>query len=207
MPNSVVTPPPGAGINARRSAETRAALLDATVECLATDGYAKTTTGRIAERAGLSRGAQLPYFRSRTDLLAAAMAHLAEQRLADFTARIGGGEVSVADCVDILWASHQPPMFDATLELWVAARTDPELQGRMLEVEREVTTSLFQAVDTALGDLTQRPGFADDFVYVLASMRGLALLQISIGPNARLLETRWRHMRGELIRALEAPQV
>lgn len=202
MPTSALTGQPDEGIQARRRAETRAALLDATVECLAGDGYAKTTTGRIAERAGLSRGAQLPYFRSRADLLAAAIAHLAERRIADFNARIGTGPVSVEECVDVLWAGHQPPMFEATLELWVAARTDPELQNRMVKVEHEVTKALFRAVEAALGDLTRRPGFADEFFYALASIRGLALLQISNGPNTRLLETRWRHMRSELVRVL-----
>ena len=37
---------------AERSAATREALLDATLECLVEDGYANTTTARVAERAG-----------------------------------------------------------------------------------------------------------------------------------------------------------
>ena len=44
---------------AQRVAETRGRLLDATVECLAEIGYARMTTGDVAERAGMSRGAQL----------------------------------------------------------------------------------------------------------------------------------------------------
>ena len=49
---------------AERREETRTALLDATIECLVEFGYAKTTTGRIADLAGVSRGAQIPYFRT-----------------------------------------------------------------------------------------------------------------------------------------------
>ncbi|MBY0440657.1 MAG: TetR family transcriptional regulator, partial [Mycobacteriaceae bacterium] len=41
---------------AERSAATRIRLLDATVDCLATYGYAGTTTPRVAELAGLTRG-------------------------------------------------------------------------------------------------------------------------------------------------------
>jgi AcrR family transcriptional regulator len=66
---------------AERREETRTALLDATIECLVTYGYAKTTTGRVAELAGVSRGAQTSYFRSRAELVGAAIGHLAEQRI------------------------------------------------------------------------------------------------------------------------------
>ena len=65
---------------AERSASTREALLDATIACLVEDGYASTTTSRVAERAGVSRGAHLHHFQTRQALLAAAMEHLAERR-------------------------------------------------------------------------------------------------------------------------------
>src|SRR3954464_2789270 len=61
---------------AERSATTREALLDATVACLIEDGYAHTTTSRVAERAGVSRGAHLHHFQTRTSLVAAAIAPL-----------------------------------------------------------------------------------------------------------------------------------
>jgi AcrR family transcriptional regulator len=193
---------PTTGIQAKRRAETRAALLDATIECLVRYGYAKTTTGRIADLAGLSRGAQLPYFRSRADLLTAAVAHLSEQRIAAFTARIGDQPASLADCLDALWAGHQPPIFDATLELWVASRTDAELRAHLLEVERKVGAAIARAAESALGDTSRRPGFADDLAFVLASIRGLALLQVSNGATSRLLAKHWQHMRGELLQLL-----
>jgi AcrR family transcriptional regulator len=190
------------GIQARRRAETRTALLDATIECLVTYGYAKTTTGRIADLAGLSRGAQLPYFRSRADLLAAAVAHLAEQRIAAFTARLGEQQTSLADCLDALWEGHQPPMFDATLELWVASRADDELRAQLLQVEREVTAAIADAAESALGDITRRRGFADDLAYALASIRGLAMLQVSHGATSGALAKHWQHMRGRLLELL-----
>jgi AcrR family transcriptional regulator len=192
----------GTGIQARRRAETRGALLDATIECLVTYGYAKTTTGRIADLAGLSRGAQLPYFRSRADLLTAAVAHLAEQRIAAFTARIDGRSASLEDCLDALWDGHQPPMFDATLELWVASRTDPELRADLLRLERDVGAAIAQAAEAALGDIARRPGFAEDLAYALATIRGLALLQVSSGATSRLLAKHWQHARGQLLKLL-----
>src|SRR5258706_14432846 len=61
---------------AERRAGTRALLLEATVECLAERGYAGTTTTEVARRAGLSRGAQLHHFGTKTDLVTAAVEHL-----------------------------------------------------------------------------------------------------------------------------------
>jgi AcrR family transcriptional regulator len=190
------------GIQAKRRAETRAALLDATIECLVTHGYARTTTGRIAEIAGLSRGAQLPYFRTRADLVTAAIGHLAEQRIAAFTARIGDQPASLEDCLDALWEGHQPPMFDATLELWVASRADAELRTHLLRIEGEVTAAIGRAADSALGELAQRPGFADDLAFAFASIRGLAMLQVTHGTTSRLVAEHWRHMRGHLLELL-----
>jgi AcrR family transcriptional regulator len=192
----------GEGIQARRRAETRAALLNATIESLVTHGYAKTTTGRIADLAGLSRGAQLPYFRSRADLLTAAIAHLAEQRIAAFAARLDSQSASLEQCLDALWEGHQPPAFDATLELWVASRTDPELRAHLLRVERDVTTAIARTAVSALGDRARRPGYADDLAYALATIRGLALLQLSNGASSRLLARHWQHARGHLLQLL-----
>lgn len=66
---------------ADRSAGTRQALLDATVMCLVEDGYVGTTGPAIADRAGLSRGAQLHHFGTRDQLVVAAVEHLAQMRL------------------------------------------------------------------------------------------------------------------------------
>src|SRR3954452_22739136 len=65
---------------AQRSAATVDALLDATIECLIEDGYANTTTTRVAERAGVSRGAHLHHYQTRGALVAAAIERLATLR-------------------------------------------------------------------------------------------------------------------------------
>src|SRR5262245_17748562 len=59
-----------------RSAAPRALLLDATIACLVDVGYAATTTTLIAERAGVSRGAQMHHYKTKTELVAAAVEHL-----------------------------------------------------------------------------------------------------------------------------------
>ena len=66
---------------AERSATTQRLLLDATVACLVELGYGGTTTAAVAERAGVSRGAQLHHYGTRQRLMGAAVEHLAARRL------------------------------------------------------------------------------------------------------------------------------
>ena len=187
---------------ADRRAETRAALLEATVECLVTHGYARTTTGRIAELAGVSRGAQIPYFRTRAELVGAAVAHLAEQRADAVHAHFAAGPVSVARALDVLWEEHQGRLFDAAAELWIAARTDPELRKSLRRAEREVMKTIGREAEAALGEIARRPGFAEDLAFALATIRGLALLRISDGGSGRAADGLWEKVRERLRRLL-----
>src|SRR5690606_897875 len=59
-----------------RNKLTRQKLLDTTVECLMSHGWAMTTVGLIAEKAGISRGALQHYYRTREDLITAALDHM-----------------------------------------------------------------------------------------------------------------------------------
>jgi AcrR family transcriptional regulator len=187
---------------ADRRAETRAALLEATIECLVTYGYAKTTTGRVAELAGVSRGAQIPYFRTRAELVGAAVAHLADERARAVHTRFTGRPVSLEEALDVLWEEHQGAAFDAALELWVASRTDPELREILHRVEREVVTTIAREAEAALGERARRPGFTDDLIFTLATIRGLALLRISNGGTNRALGGLWEQARERLVRLL-----
>ncbi len=62
---------------AERRATTRAALLDAALDCLVQDGYAGLTTRNVADRAGVSQGTQMHYFPTRAEFVAEAVRHVA----------------------------------------------------------------------------------------------------------------------------------
>lgn len=187
---------------ADRRAETRAALLDATIECLVTHGHAHTTTVRIAELAGFSRGAQIPYFRTRAELLGAAVVHLAEQRAGAVHEQFASGPVSLEDALDVLWKESRGRAFDAALELWIAARTDPVLRQSLRRAERDVMKTIFREAEAALGDHARRPGFAEDLAFALATIRGLALLRISEGGSSAMVDGLWKQTRERLRRLL-----
>ena len=63
-----------------RSRLTQRRLLDATVECLIEVGWAATTTTLVADRAGVSRGAQLHHYPTKATLVLAAVEHLIQRR-------------------------------------------------------------------------------------------------------------------------------
>lgn len=128
-----------------RSAAMRERLLDATVALLAEAGYAGTTTLAVAERAGVSRGARTHHFPTRGALIGAAVEHLTRQRVhfvREAAARLPATAAGRRAALGLLANSLSGPLYAAALELWVAARSDPELHAALVPVERSFTAEL-----------------------------------------------------------------
>ena len=178
---------------AERSAAMRTRLLDATIECLVTYGYAGTTTPRVAELAGVTRGAQIHHFRSKEDLVVAAIEHLAQQRAQGAIREIGRVEASsdpVSMVLEFLWEAHQGPMFVATVELWVAARTDDVLAGHIERVEPLVNSTLISAIAQLVPDHAMRKELRN-FVYTaMDALRGI-LLNSFVDRDSGRARRRW----------------
>jgi AcrR family transcriptional regulator len=178
---------------AERSAAMRTRLLDATIECLVTYGYAGITTPRVAERAGVTRGAQIHHFRSKEDLVVAAIEHLAQQRTQAAIREFGRVETSsdpVSTVLDFLWEAHQGPMFIATVELWVAARTDDVLARHIERVEPLVNSTLISAIAQLVPDHAMRKELRN-FVYTaMDALRGI-LLNSFVDRDADRVRRRW----------------
>lgn len=111
------------------------------MRCLVEFGHSGTTTQRIQDEAGVSRGALLHHFGSKTELLVAAIHHIADIRMANVDAMIadlGDGPDALRDMVVALRQAMTGPPFQAALELWTASRTDPELRQALLLAERRL---------------------------------------------------------------------
>ena len=190
---------------AERRASTQGALLDATIDCLVEYGYVHTTTARVAERAGVSRGAQVHHFPTKAELVTAAVEHLARRRteeLRDRVPELSEGKARFGELLDLIWEAHSGPVFAATLELWVAARTDPELRTQLVRLERGVTRDTWSQVEEAFGAAAQAPGFRDDVDFALATIRGVALLRSASGENSKAVARRWAAARERLLALL-----
>ncbi len=185
---------------AERSAAMRTRLLDATVECLVTYGYAGTTTQKVAEIAGVTRGAQVHHFRAKEDLVAAAVEHLAEQRVQAAIrdlGRVANTPDAVSMMLDYLWESHQGPIFVATLELWVAARTDRVLAEHIERVEPIVIGALIGALAQLVPDRAAQKELRDLSFTAMDALRGI-LLSSFVDRDMKRAKKRWDRVCAQL---------
>ncbi|GAA4659611.1 TetR/AcrR family transcriptional regulator [Gordonia humi] len=121
-----------------RSRLTRERLLTSTIDILSGQGWAAATVARVAEEAGVSRGAAQHHFPTREVLITAALEQMftdltasAAQDVADLPAgpeRIG---IVVARAVEIYVGRN----FRAALQVWAAAASDEVLREQILPLE------------------------------------------------------------------------
>jgi AcrR family transcriptional regulator len=179
--------------NVQRSAEMQTRLLNATIDCLIKYGYAALTTTMVADRAVVSRGAFLHHFRTKEDLVLAAVQQLFDVRNAQFRAafeRIPADADRPAAALDILWDIVGGDTFYAWVELAVAGRTDERLGRRV----RELGSRTALVVETTFREIFPAPPTPNPFFdyaprFVFALLEGLALDRLLVKtPRVRAEE-------------------
>jgi AcrR family transcriptional regulator len=178
--------------NAERSRHTRLRIMQAAIDCLIEDGYAAASIGEIQDRAGVSRGALLHQYPSKTTLLIDAIRHLSDRQFEQFKRRLAakGGN---PDWLAILWQSFDTPEIGALLELWVAARTDATLRDTLLAQQRELRCQIRSFSLAHFGD--RLPGNFDAFVdSTLIYYRGLALTNVLTKKRSAHALADWRRI-------------
>lgn len=172
--------PEGPGWQQRKSAQTRAAILEAAIACLATHGYARTTTQMIAEAAEISRGAMLHHYPTKSDLIRSIIAYSFYKRSLMMVEGVNkmseSSRVEEFSGLRILWESFSTRDFRAYLELNIASRTDGEVRDVFLpqarrfgQAWRDEGMELFPE----WAGFPERLSLANDFVESM--MEGLAL--------------------------------
>jgi AcrR family transcriptional regulator len=163
-----------------RRAITRAALLEAAVACLVEEGYSHTTTRGIAQRAGVTPGALQHHFAGKAELLSAAIGHVwakfAEGILADGVPDAPSIQVRTGQLLDRMWALHKGPLFQAAMELLIAARTDGALRAALARAQQEVSQWNTVGARVLFPELAEQPGFVQLIRTGQAAIRGLAVL-------------------------------
>jgi AcrR family transcriptional regulator len=162
-----------------RRAATRAALVEAALDCLVDRGVAGTTTAAVCASAGVSSGALFNHFPSKAALLGTA----AEQVLADattdyvarFTESSGTSDDVLGDAVRLLWQIHAEPRLSAVLELFVSARTDTDLAAALQAVNEPHTARVLDVARELLPAYAGHPEFEAMFDLVISAVVGVAL--------------------------------
>lgn len=166
----------------------RQRLLEATVGCLVEHGWSGTSTTLISQRAGVSRGAQLHHFPTKVDLVIAAVEHLAELRRSELLEAADGlpsGPRRIRAVLDMLGEHFTSDVFTAALELWVAARTDPQLLEAVAPLERITGRETHRLTVELLDADESHPGTRELVQATLDLIRGLGLANTISDDRAR----------------------
>ncbi len=179
--------------------DTRAAVLEATLELLIEKGYAGTSTRLAAERAGVSLGALQHHFRTKAELTVESMRFVTERLADEFVAAIpeqGSDLDRFADAIDRLYVVFRGPTFAAAVELHLAARTDEALHDPIRALHADVERIIFRSAAELMPGMRDLPGFPGLLLTTVSSLRGLALTTMDpVGDQGG----EWPALRGYLI--------
>lgn len=174
---------PDVGRQALKSASTRKLIVEAALECLIKHGYSQTTTPRIAEVAGLSRGAMMHHFTNRLTVIQAAIEHLHAKRLRAFRRAVSTlpeDKPHLHDALVAYWRQVTHPLFVAFHELAVASRTDAELERVLRPAKQAFYSEWYRlAVDLFPEWQSDKEGFDLALNLVQSTLEGMALSRIS----------------------------
>ncbi len=124
-----------------RSEGTQQRILNAAIELLYNEGYVAATTHKIAERAGVSRGAMLHHFPSKDDLMLAVVRAAHERDSISLRA----GLAKISDPLeryfalpDLAWEVMSGPSGIAVLEIMMSSRSNSALGARLAPLQAEI---------------------------------------------------------------------
>jgi AcrR family transcriptional regulator len=159
--------------------ETRARVIEATIDCILDEGFYRASSNRIAERAGVTWGVIQHHFGTREGLLLAAFDHSMVE-LIDIleAAEIAGDgfDARLESLTDVLWSFYRQPRFIAYEQLTLNLLRDPSIDVATVRLVRRQQAK----IGTRLTELTTQVAGAEiaDVLpppALLHILRGLAI--------------------------------
>lgn len=174
--------------HAERTAETRARIIAAVVECIAEIGFGRTTAAEISRRAGVTWGAVQHHFGGKDGILLAVL----EDSFGRFAARLDDVEVantSLETRVDLFieraWEHFGSPHFQSTFEILLSyagsegTESDMLWQTEMFKQWNRIWNRLFADADLARRDTVTLQ------YYTISVLSGLAAMRMVRGRRGR----------------------
>jgi AcrR family transcriptional regulator len=169
-------------------AERRAAIVRATVRCLARDGYARLTMKRVAAEAGMTPGILHYYFRDKRAILGRAAATV----MADLDRRVALETRGVRDargqlrallraCLKV--ATESRDFWTVFIELWGAALHDRELARLNRRTYARARRLLGDTVTRGVAAGTFRRAAPDEAAAVILALVDGLSLQLTFDPH------------------------
>lgn len=172
-----------------KSLRTRARILDCASRLLVEIGHAAATNARIAEAAGLTRGAMLYHFPTREALVEAVVDHLQSARtamLAQASDRAPPGADLADHAIDAYWALLHEPAFVAFAELEAAARTDPAVRSALSRAQAAFDQAQVGSEFSRMLQAGSGPRFQASRDLARFMLEGLARAELTYDADARV---------------------
>ncbi len=149
---------------------------------LVDDGYEKFTTTRVAKAAGVSRGAQENYFRTKNELIVAATRYTlmrAEDEARLLAARNAGCIDPVEAFLENSKSFYFSPTYLALMEMVTVSRRNPALSKINTPIVRKFRNSMDRLWIDALCAAGYKRSGAESFVKITHYLlRGMALASV-----------------------------
>jgi AcrR family transcriptional regulator len=162
-----------------RSEAMRQRLVEATLNCLESVGYASTTVSRIVEAAQVSRGAPVHHFPSKAALIEAAAEQLVRRvyiLLGHTIQQVGESEDRLAEIILTSWKAVFGTRENAVmLELMVASKHDAELAAVMRKLWTAGYDTIGVAADHYFEPLSAGDNVRQLMVLTQWLLRGMAM--------------------------------
>jgi len=154
------------------------------------DGGA-TTSGLIAQEAGVSRGAMLHQYPTKVDLMLAVVSDVYSRETNEYRER-GMSAVSPRERFykfpEMMWDAFTRPSAMAVLEIMMGSRSDPELAARLAPLQRQIEAVSKGTVEAILREaqLPDIPEFNAMRRLFVAAVRGLSIDLMLVKDRAEL---------------------
>lgn len=188
-----------------RSVAMRKNLIDATLDVIFDLGYRVASTPEFSRRAGVSRGALVHHFPTRSDIIIAAMEQLlgdGTREIRAATAKVAKQELSLDDFVEFLWQMFSGRFFYISLEFINEARTDTELRARMIPVVKDFHTALdniWAEFENQSDGMPQRTRVALNLTICLVRGMGVQTVLKSDPEYFRSMLDAWKAILSDLV--------
>ncbi|HUG38151.1 MAG TPA: TetR/AcrR family transcriptional regulator, partial [Candidatus Limnocylindrales bacterium] len=179
----------------------RAEIVEATIRCLARDGYAGLTMKRVAAEARLSQGILHYYFRDKRAILAAAAARVTDDLDRRVAAEARGARGArgrlralVRACLDV--ATRDRAFWTVFIEFWGETLHDPELAALNARSYARARRLIGRVVTAGIDEgVFRRVSVGEAAMVMLALLDGLSLqltfesALVPVGRMERIAET------------------
>lgn len=188
---------------AQQRAQTRRALINATIGCLEREGYGALTTRRVAELAGVAQSTLMHHFETREALLVEAVGALALRLADDALAEIDLAALHQPEhreaVLDQAWREFTSPQALAAAQLWIAAWSEPELAAALRDLERRINTILASIARMLFPAHAADPRFPALIDGAVSLIRGLVMAIPISGRD--VVDARWRTIKPLLLQS------